>query len=181
MINQDDVFPIGQINKPHGINGEMSFSFTTDIFDSKKIPYLIIQTEGIYVPFYIESYRSKSNETGLIKLEGINNEEKARLFAGQTIYLPKYAEMQNIMGDSNFAVTVTIIAHPSNTANFILTWQNASSNWRDNNGSNWVEKKIIGSETRYNCREMGPGDVLRFVLIGSSENDYWGQLLEYHN
>ena len=96
MINQDDVFPIGQINKPHGINGEMSFSFTTDIFDSKKIPYLIIQTEGIYVPFYIESYRSKSNETGLIKLEGINNEEKARLFAGLSIYLPKiYLEVAN--------------------------------------------------------------------------------------
>lgn len=89
MITKDEIFPIGQINKPHGVNGEMSFSFTTDVFDTEEVPYLIFDIQGIYVPFFITEYRFKSNETALIKLEGVLTDEKARSFAGLTVYLPK--------------------------------------------------------------------------------------------
>lgn len=89
MIKKDEVFPVGQINKPHGVNGEMSFSFTTDVFDTAQSPYFIIETEGIFVPFFIEEYRFKTDETGLLKLEGINTEEKARNLSGLSLYLPK--------------------------------------------------------------------------------------------
>ena len=33
MIKEEEVFKIGKINKPHGVKGEMSFTFTDDIFD----------------------------------------------------------------------------------------------------------------------------------------------------
>lgn len=89
MIKKDEVFPVGQLNKPHGINGEMSFTFTTDIFDTAQSPYFIIETEGIFVPFFIEEYRFKTDETGLLKLEGIDSEEKARHLSGLALYLPK--------------------------------------------------------------------------------------------
>lgn len=89
MITKDEIFPIGQINKPHGVNGEMSFSFTTDVFDTEEAPFVIFEIQGIFVPFFIAEYRFKSNETALIKLEGIDSDEKARAFAGQTVYLPK--------------------------------------------------------------------------------------------
>lgn len=89
MILSEEIFPIGQISKPHGINGEMSFSFTTDVFDSEEVSYFILEIDGIFVPFFIEEYRFKSNSTALIKLEDINTEEKAREFNGLTVYLPK--------------------------------------------------------------------------------------------
>lgn len=89
MITKDEIFPIGQINKPHGVNGEMSFSFTTDVFDTEEAPFVIFEIQGIFVPFFIAEYRFKSNETALIKLEGIDSDEKARAFAGLTVYLPK--------------------------------------------------------------------------------------------
>ena len=88
MINKNEIFPIGKINKPHGIHGEMSFTFTTDVFDTENAEFLIFEIEGIYIPFYIESYRFKTETTALLKLEDIENEEQAREFSGLTIYLP---------------------------------------------------------------------------------------------
>jgi len=90
MIRKEDIFPIGQIIKPHGITGEMAFSFTSDVFDTEDVPYFIIEIQGIMVPFFIEEYRFKSNETALVRLEGVKNDEKARAFSGLTIYLPKH-------------------------------------------------------------------------------------------
>lgn len=89
MISKTEVFPIGQINKPHGVNGEMSFSFTSDIFDREDVPYFVFEMQGILVPFFIDEYRFKGSTTGLLKLDGITTEEQARDFYGQTIYLPK--------------------------------------------------------------------------------------------
>jgi len=89
MITKDSVFPIGQVIKPHGVNGEMSFSFTSDIFDREDIPYFIFEMQGILVPFFIEEYRFKGSATGLLKLDGVTTEEQARLYYGLTIYLPK--------------------------------------------------------------------------------------------
>ena len=89
MISKNDVFPIGQITKPHGVNGEMSFSFTTDIFDREEVPYFIFDMQGILVPFFLEEYRFKGSTTGLMKLDGVTTDEQARGFAGLTIFLPK--------------------------------------------------------------------------------------------
>jgi len=89
MILKTDVIPIGQITKPHGISGEMSFSFTTDIFDREEVPYFIFELEGLLVPFFLTEYRFKSNTTALLKLDGVENDEQARNFAGLTVYLPK--------------------------------------------------------------------------------------------
>ena len=89
MILKNDVFPIGQIIKPHGVNGEMSFSFTTDIFDREEVPYFIFDMQGLLVPFFLDEFRFKSNSTGLLKLDGVTTDEQARGFSGLTIFLPK--------------------------------------------------------------------------------------------
>lgn len=89
MILISDVFPIGKIVKPHGVNGEMAFSFTSDVFDREEVAYFVIEMDGILVPFFINEHRFKGKETGLVKLDGVNNDDQARQFAGLTIYLPK--------------------------------------------------------------------------------------------
>jgi len=89
MILKEDLFPIGQINKPHGVNGEMVFSFTSDVFDTEDVPFFVVEIQGIFVPFFIEEYRFKSVESALIRLEDVNSDEKARAFSGLTVYLPK--------------------------------------------------------------------------------------------
>ena len=62
MIKKDEVFKIGIFNKPHGVKGEISFTFTDDIFDRVECEYLVCLLDGIFVPFFIEEYRFRRSE-----------------------------------------------------------------------------------------------------------------------
>ena len=91
MINREEVIRIGQFNKPHGINGELSFTFTDDCFDESECPFLIVELDGILVPFVLESYRFKSDSTVFVHLSGVDSEEKAKRFTNVPVYFPKNA------------------------------------------------------------------------------------------
>ena len=41
MIREQDVYKIGKLGKPHGVNGEMSMQVDDDIFDQVDADYLI--------------------------------------------------------------------------------------------------------------------------------------------
>lgn len=93
MIKKEEVYKIGMFNKPHGIHGELSFTFTDDIFDRVECDYLICLLDGIFVPFFIESYRFRSDSSALVKLDGIDSAERARMFTNIDVYFPvKFAE-----------------------------------------------------------------------------------------
>ena len=93
MIKKEEVYKIGLFNKPHGIHGEVQFTFTDDIFDRVDCDYLICLLDGIFVPFFIEEYRFRSDSTALVKLEGIDTAERARMFTNVEVYFPvKHAE-----------------------------------------------------------------------------------------
>ena len=93
MIKKEEVYKIGLFNKPHGIHGELQFTFTDDIFDRVDCDYLICLLDGIFVPFFIEEYRFRSDSTALVKLEGIATADRARMFTNVEVYFPvKHAE-----------------------------------------------------------------------------------------
>ena len=88
MINKDEVYKIGRLGKAHGINGEVSMQVDDDIFDRTDAEYLILELDGIMVPFFMEEYRFKTDETALIKFEGIDTMERARELTGAAVYFP---------------------------------------------------------------------------------------------
>lgn len=88
MIRKEEVYKIGLFNKPHGIHGELSFTFTDDIFDRVEADYLICLLDGILVPFFLEEYRFRSDSTALVKLEGVDSSEQARMFTNIEVYFP---------------------------------------------------------------------------------------------
>lgn len=93
MIRKDEVFKIGVFNKPHGVKGELSFTFTDDIFDRVDCEYFVCLLDGIFVPFFIEEYRFRSDTTALVKLERVDTAEAARKFTNVEVYFPvKFAE-----------------------------------------------------------------------------------------
>lgn len=93
MILKSSLFPIGQVVKPHGVNGEMSFTFTSNIFDRENVPYFVFEMDGIMVPFFVDEYRFKGRTTALLKLDGVKDDNQARLFSGLTLYVSnKYLE-----------------------------------------------------------------------------------------
>lgn len=88
MIKKEDVYCIGRLGKPHGVKGELSFMFTDDVFDRVEAEYIIVETNGILVPFFLEEYRFRSNETALLKLEGIDSQDQARELTNCYVYFP---------------------------------------------------------------------------------------------
>lgn len=93
MIRKEEVYKIGVFNKPHGIHGELQFTFTDDVFDRVECDFLVCMLDGILVPFFIEEYRFRSGSTALVKLEGIDTAEQARMFTNVEVYFPlKYVD-----------------------------------------------------------------------------------------
>lgn len=89
MIKEEDFYRIGIINKPHGVHGELLFTFDDDIFDRVDASYIVCLMDGIMVPFFFESYRFRSDSTALIKLEGIDTEQQARRMTNVEVFFPK--------------------------------------------------------------------------------------------
>ena len=105
MIRKEEVFKIGVINKPHGIKGEVSFTFTDDIFDRVDCDYLILLMDGILVPFFMEEYRFRSDNVALVKFEDIDTAEEARRFTNVEVYFPKkFMDEQEDVTSWNFFI-----------------------------------------------------------------------------
>ena len=88
MIKPQEVIKIGKVTKTHGVSGELSCTFINDIFGDDDAPYLVADIDGIYVPFFIEEYRFKSDVTALIKFEDIDDTDSAKLLLGRELYFP---------------------------------------------------------------------------------------------
>jgi 16S rRNA processing protein RimM len=89
MLHKDNLIEIGKVIKPHGIQGEMLFAYTADIFEVDDLPFFIFEMDGIWVPFTVCEYRIKTDSTGFLTLEGVDSENEARAFDGLAIYVDK--------------------------------------------------------------------------------------------
>ena len=95
MIRREELIKIGQFNKPHGVRGEISFTFSDDVFDRGESPYIVCCIDNIYVPFFIEEYRFKTGTTALMKLVDIDSDEAARDFTNLEVFYPKSHYIEN--------------------------------------------------------------------------------------
>jgi 16S rRNA processing protein RimM len=77
MIRKEDCYKIGRIGKAHGVRGELSFLFTDDVFDRADADYLILEVDGILVPFFMEEYRFRSDSLALVKFCDIDTQQRA--------------------------------------------------------------------------------------------------------
>lgn len=86
MIKDSEITEIGRLAKPHGINGEIVAvtEFDADMILSLKC--IILNIDGINVPFFINSARPKNHESVLITIDGITTDDKASALCNNTIY-----------------------------------------------------------------------------------------------
>lgn len=89
MIKREEVYKIGRLGKAHGIRGEVSFLFDNDVFDRVDADYLILDIDGILVPFFLEEYRFKSDANALVKFDGIDTLERAKELTGCEVFFPR--------------------------------------------------------------------------------------------
>ena len=89
MIKQEEVYKIGRLGKSHGVKGEVSFQFDDDIFDRVDADYLVLDIDGILVPFFMEEYRFRSDTVCLVKFCDIDTQQRAQELTGCDVYFPR--------------------------------------------------------------------------------------------
>ncbi len=89
MIRQEEVYKIGRLGKAHGVKGEVSFQFDDDVFDRTDADYLILDIDGILVPFFMEEYRFRSDALALVKFCDVDTQERASELTGSNVYFPR--------------------------------------------------------------------------------------------
>lgn len=101
MIKQEDIIPVGKFQKTHALKGELNM--ITDIdsdYFNKKNP-VIIENDGILVPYYIETLRPKGTTSYLVKISGIDTEFEASQFVNKEIYILR-KDAQEWLGEDLF-------------------------------------------------------------------------------
>lgn len=93
MITHEEVYKIGKIGKPHGVKGELTLQFIDDVFDRTDADFLVLDIDGILVPFFFEEYRFRSDTVALVKFCDIDTQEQARSLTGCNVYfMREYAD-----------------------------------------------------------------------------------------
>ena len=67
----------------------MSFQFTDDIFDSVDADYLVLDVDGILVPFFMEEYRFRNDSVCLVKFCDVDTQQRAQELTGCDVYFPR--------------------------------------------------------------------------------------------
>ena len=105
MIKKEEVFKIGILNKPHGVKGEVAFTFSNDVFDRADCDYLVLLLDGILVPFFIKEYRFKSDTVALVKFEGLS----WNLFEGFKVIDKRHGNLGEIVGVDDSTINVLFV------------------------------------------------------------------------
>ncbi|MDE7081363.1 MAG: ribosome maturation factor RimM [Muribaculaceae bacterium] len=87
MIEEKSIISAGKFLKPHGLKGELNVLVEFDSAILEEDYPIIVDIDGIYVPFYAESVRPKGHFSSLVKLQGVDSQEEARPFVNKEFYL----------------------------------------------------------------------------------------------
>ena len=133
MIKKEDVYKIGRLGKAHGVKGEVSFQFDDDIFDTTDADYLILEIDGILVPFFMEEYRFRNDSLALVKFCDIDTQQRAQELTGCNVYFPRALAEEgeempslaslvgfDIVDSSNGKIVGKIAAIDDTTANILF-------------------------------------------------------------
>ncbi|MBR1543760.1 MAG: 16S rRNA processing protein RimM [Muribaculaceae bacterium] len=89
MIRREDLIEIGIFNKPHGVNGEISATVDCDLEVMERFSCVVTEMDGIFVPFFVSSYRTKGRSTILMQIDGLKSDEDAATLTNKRLYVRK--------------------------------------------------------------------------------------------
>lgn len=87
MIERDSLVSVGELLKPHGVKGEITAGLDDGITPGM-LSCMILEMDGIPVPFFVESFRPKG-ASWLVKFDGIDDDTAAMRVARHTVWALK--------------------------------------------------------------------------------------------
>ena len=89
-MKKDDHYLLGSLLKTTGIKGEIILKFNNDLPEKiKKLESILVEVDQKLVPFFIEEIKPKSTLTAVVKIEGLDSEEKSSEFIDSDFYITK--------------------------------------------------------------------------------------------
>lgn len=89
MIDRAELTEIGKIVKTHGVGGELVAVISREDTDFDASEYLVCDIDGIYVPFFLASYRYKGVNSVILKFDDIDNIAETATMINRKLYIPK--------------------------------------------------------------------------------------------
>lgn len=87
---KEELHELGYITKLHGYKGELTaFIDTADMYTYEDIESVFLEVKGQLIPYFIELYEPKTNNTVKIRLEGVDNEALAKTLVKAKIFILK--------------------------------------------------------------------------------------------
>ncbi len=86
MITEEEITSVGKLLKTHALKGELNMLLDIDPGYLEEGNPAILDIDGIYVPFYAESVRTKGSFSFLVKFDGIDSEIEAKKLVNKTVY-----------------------------------------------------------------------------------------------
>lgn len=101
MIDKNDLVAVGKFHKTHALKGELNAVLDIDPEYAEEGNPLVLELDGIFVPFYTTEIRPKGTTSWLVKLDGVNTEEEARGLVNHRIYAIKeqLKDFMDVEGD----------------------------------------------------------------------------------
>lgn len=81
---------VATVIKTHGIKGELNVELTDNAEPEEDFvegACLIVEIDGLDVPFFVASARPRGADSMLLTLDGIDDESQAAALAGHTLYI----------------------------------------------------------------------------------------------
>lgn len=98
MIPKSELRVIGSVLRTHGIHGEMNVIMDMPEVDPSDLPCVFFDIEGLRVPFFVKSVRSRGAESILLTLDDIDSDTKADEFCGKDVFA-KTSDIKEIYGE----------------------------------------------------------------------------------
>lgn len=88
MLKKEDFVYYGKFLKPHGTKGEIGLQ--SDGFTlGDDCDFVACDIDGILVPFFFETIRSKSSDISIVKVERMESAEDVRFLTNRDAYIPR--------------------------------------------------------------------------------------------
>ena len=102
MLKKEDFVYFGKFLKPHGTKGEIGLEGDTIVLGDD-CDFVACDVDGILVPFFFETRRSKNSDTLIVKIERMDSAEEVRFLTNREAYSPRrWTEESEVLSWSYF-------------------------------------------------------------------------------
>lgn len=89
MIQDKDIAYIGYIQRTHGKSGELQCMLENDIWESVDAEFVFIKINSIAVPWRIEQWRYKGNDSIIFQLKTLSSDQQATPLINCPVYISR--------------------------------------------------------------------------------------------